>query len=352
MDGIRVVTYNILSSYLFAPDKYIGDDYREDWNIDDLDNITRLEVIMSKIKNEIEIGHDEHYGFSKTIICLQEVDIFSADIIEPFMLNLKYRFIYRHYGAKYSGYMGVAILLPMQMNIFHIDSFCLSEGKRWRSQQDTKYEKIVRKLSFGYIYSEKRYFGWENARYRKNIQLTVEVQMGESSFLISTVHLPCKFQYESVMLTYCALAMRHIFELSSDGSIPYILAGDFNIQPDSLCYRLITSGNIENEEIFQEEYPPSDVWRPEVVTFFNMVSAINANKGKEPEWTTKCHTNIFDYEPFQGCLDYIFVSRHWLITDSFGDHDDLERNLPNEEETSDHLLIWSEIMLDHNISMI
>lgn len=349
--SIRVVSYNILSSYLFKPRNFIGKDYREEWSIDNLDNRTRLNMIIEKLSKEIHNGFDKHFGFSKTVICLQEVDIHSADIIQVAMSKINYNFIYRAYGNRFNGYMGTALLIPLEMEVLSIDSFCLSEGKKWPSCKDTKLEKTLRYLSLGYIYPEKTYYGWNNAKYRKNIQLTAEIRSGDSTFLLSTVHLPCKFKYESVMLTYCTLAMEHLYNLSNScGNIPYILAGDFNVQPDLECYNMITTEHIDTisiDEIFEEEFPPSDLWRPYNVDFDKMTSSIAALKGKDPEWTTKCHTDIFDCEPFQGCLDYIFVSNDWSVANSFEEPEDLRRNLPNMEEPSDHLLMWTEVMLNY-----
>jgi mRNA deadenylase 3'-5' endonuclease subunit Ccr4 len=110
------------------------------------------------------------------------------------------------------------------------------------------------------------------------------------------------------------------------GTIPYILAGDFNIMPNSSHYQLLTTGTLDEND---STFPPPKYDMKWTVQSHAMDSAYammssssgddgggndNDNKeggeegGGEPEFTNYAHIQDQD-DPFIGTLDYIFLSK-------------------------------------------
>jgi hypothetical protein len=173
----------------------------------------------------------------------------------------------------------------------------------------------------------------------------------DGTFLISNYHMPCAFYAPPVMNIHAEMVARRVQMLASnlyttlqhqnDGpnktaadndngsggsgggieTIPYILAGDFNIMPNSSHYQLLTTGTLDENDI---TFPPPKYDMKWTVQSHAMDSAYammssssggggNDNEeggegGGEPEFTNYAH--IQDQEdPFIGTLDYIFLSK-------------------------------------------
>lgn len=127
---------------------------------------------------------------------------------------------------------------------------------------------------------------------------------------------------------------------------PYILAGDFNMKPDSGPYRLCTTGVIDptDQALCYPTPPahdPNHTWQPTLLESVRSAYASAANSHyKEPDFTN--HARAREDEPFIDTLDYIFVSSHGITVDSvlpLPHRDDVEGPFPNESEPSDHILI-------------
>jgi hypothetical protein len=101
--SVRVVSYNVLSSHLDHPSWF--------WTCkpEHLDATIRLEKIKMKLKAEIDQG---------SIICLQEVSLCWSGALHQFFAENNYHFITALYGSGFTGYMGVAIAIPLHK--YHI----------------------------------------------------------------------------------------------------------------------------------------------------------------------------------------------------------------------------------------
>ena len=140
-------------------------------------------------------------------------------------------------------------------------------------------------------------------------------------------------------------------------TIPYILAGDFNIMPESPHYKLLTTGSLDKSD---PTYPPAKFGVEWTIEAEAMDSAY-AEIGEEPEFTNYAH--IQDQEnPFIGTLDYIFLSRkskttriidekvagEWWKVNGVTKLPSVAESggpFPNAVEPSDHLLISADLEL-------
>ena len=132
------------------------------------------------------------------------------------------------------------------------------------------------------------------------------------------------------------------------------VAGDYNFQPDSSCYAMVTDGKLNKDH---EEYPKP----PEFDQSYDflakhkmkrMVSAMKEFNGVEPEMTNYSWVKPFNDsmkdEPFSGCLDYLFLSpKHFEVveTKELPSLDESGGPFPTEEEPSDHLMIRATLKL-------
>ena len=104
---------------------------------------------------------------------------------------------------------------------------------------------------------------WSMAQNRFNQLVTVKLQdkVTQKSFAIGNYHMPCAFYKPEVMTIHTDLAARHVQKLAStpkctEGdnkkqkvTMPYVLAGDWNIKPDGSSYRLLTTGKMDKGEL-------------------------------------------------------------------------------------------------------
>jgi len=130
--------------------------------------------------------------------------------------------------------------------------------------------------------------------------------------------------------------------------VPYVLAGDFNIQPDSSPYQLLTTGELPADHPQQPPARDFDAWRPVVPC--PLASAYAQRNGREPEFTNFAVTKFGGNEAFVGTLDYVFLSGGWR-TAAVKPLPELQQSLasksfPSATEPSDHVLIWADLELD------
>jgi mRNA deadenylase 3'-5' endonuclease subunit Ccr4 len=205
---------------------------------------------------------------------------------------------------------------------------------------------------------EKTIDPWEMSENRFNVLVSVALRHRHNNndnnnesggtFLISNYHMPCAFYAPPVMNIHAEMVARRVQMLASNlyttlyhqndgpnkttndagggniGTIPYILAGDFNIMPNSSHYQLLTTGILDEDDA---TFPPPKYDMKWTVQSHAMDSAYammsssgdggNDNDSKEggggegegePEFTNYAH--IQDQEdPFIGTLDYIFLSK-------------------------------------------
>ena len=154
-------------------------------------------------------------------------------------------------------------------------------------------------------------------------------------FCIANYHMPCAFFAPMVMTIHAEMVAKRTQELA--GEDPYILAGDFNILPESSTYTLLTTGELPRNDA---SYPTSKFgmeWRS---TIRGMKSAYAQHPHGEPDFTNYAHIRE-DENPFIGTLDYIFLSDNWKVRDvtPICHRNDANGPYPNADEPSDHVLI-------------
>ena len=335
MDNITVVTYNILTENyctgkVFQAPKYDPYILRPKY---------RYQRIVKKLGEFIE---------KKAIICLQEVTTKMASKLDIEFKNRAYNLYYHSYGKKENGYMGVAIAVPEKFTVKSIDRFRIADGKLWTSSLNTKpnfIASLLKTISFGYIdFTPKQYWSYKTAMYKWNFMLSIEIEYDtDKTLFVSTVHLPCAYKNPSVILTYAALTVQRIQKIADNS--PYILAGDFNIKPNTNEYKLITKGRCNMDEI-EKDYPPDDKWRPTKLKLKPMISSLKELNTEEPRFTNYSINSTFTDVPFKDTLDYIFTSNHFDHIEGFhGIKNSFDKFCPNKDEPSDHLLIWSTMKL-------
>ena len=211
---------------------------------------------------------------------------------------------------------------------------------------------------------EKTIDPWEMSENRFNVLVSVALRhrhnntnnnsnnVSDGTFLISNYHMPCAFYAPPVMNIHAEMVARRVQTLASNlyttlqhqndetnkttdnandddagggniGTIPYILAGDFNIMPNSSHYQLLTTGTLDEDD---STFPPPKYdmkWTVQshaMDSAYAMMSSSSGDGGGgndnnneeggvgEPEFTNYAH--IQDQEdPFIGTLDYIFLSK-------------------------------------------
>jgi 2',5'-phosphodiesterase len=343
---LRVVSYNLLSSHLATTTQY------PTLNPEHLDAKNRLPLVLNKLEKEIQSNQN-------VILCLQEVSYDWAGSLHTFLANRGYHLVTGSYGKKFNGYMGVCLAWPQDS--FVVEDVDISriadkrEGgwpvneeppllqKVW-SKLQTALDKPLRKLG---LVSGEDIDHWDMSERRFNVLVsaTLKEKASGQSFCIGTYHMPCAFYAPMVMTIHTDLAARHVQRLAeSHGSIPYILAGDFNIKPSDPCYRLLTTGEIDSTDPYHPSPKGGVEWKPSSI---NMASAYAVSDHGEPDFTN--YSRSRDNEPFIDTLDYIFLDKRWTVNGvlPIGKREESGGPFPNldKDEPSDHILIAADIEL-------
>jgi hypothetical protein len=149
--------------------------------------------------------------------------------------------------------------------------------------------------------------------------------------------MPCAFQFPQVMVLHAALCLQEVQRQA--GSLPYVLAGDFNFKPEDPMYALYQTGTIAKDDPAYPELPAADKWTPTLA--HPVQSAYRAVNGTEPEFTNYCISGG-NKTLFKATLDYCFFrgldAQAVLPLPSSEDFAAVV-SLPNEDEPSDHIKI-------------
>ena len=308
---MRVISYNILCSELSDPIRNNHCDPKF------LDSPHRLELLKQKLQVEIDRG---------SILCLQEVSTMWEGELQPFFQQQGYAFITSMYGHRKNGYMGIGIA-------YSLSTYTLMEYHNKRIS-DTVGLLTPKEELPSY---------WELALNRMNRMILLKLQnkiQSEETFWISNYHMPCMFDHIDVMLIHTTLVAQYIQQIADD--TPYILTGDFNSIPTSPMYQLLTTGYYRHltdngkEDSYQFLFP---------YQCCPMRSVYYEKNKVEPDFTNCSQINN---EPlFHETIDYIFVSKTWNIcrVDSLLKYSIELNPLPNETESSDHILIAAELYI-------
>eukprot|EP00586_Coscinodiscus_wailesii_P012213 CAMPEP_0172500430 /NCGR_PEP_ID=MMETSP1066-20121228/138109_1 /TAXON_ID=671091 /ORGANISM="Coscinodiscus wailesii, Strain CCMP2513" /LENGTH=289 /DNA_ID=CAMNT_0013274651 /DNA_START=477 /DNA_END=1346 /DNA_ORIENTATION=- len=210
---------------------------------------------------------------------------------------------------------------------------------------------VRRLFGFDKVPEKREIDHWDMAQNRHNVFLFARLRDKSTGadFAIGTYHMPCAFFAPMVMTIHAEMVVRRLRRLSNGAAC--VLAGDFNILPDSPTYRLITSGVLDRA-VESEDYP-SAKWGMEWVSGISgaegwMRSAYAVKEGREPDFTN--YAKIKEDDPFIGTLDYIFISDEWdvLEVDKIPHRNDVKGPLPNADEPSDHVLIAANLQITPN----
>jgi len=351
---VRVVSYNVLSSHLCAPDHFLR------CAPDALDPPQRLARIKTLLRPHLE---------EDAVICLQEVSAPWIGELTPFFEEAGYTFVTGSYGSPFNGYMGVSLAWPTaRFSSEEVAVTRVADTKSWpsppRSEEPPRSKLRVAlcgawaSLSTLWRAPQKRPFDvWSETRRRHNFLVSANLRCKRSGrrVSVSTYHMPCLFGSDAkvqVMTNHAALAAQQALRFAGEGT-PCVLAGDFNIKPADAPYKLLTTGTLPEEDPHMPPAAPhGDVWRPTLPK--PMRSAYVLASGSEPEFTNLAMTKFAKpgEPPFCETLDYIFVSDGWTVKavrplpskEAVLDKGGVE-SYPTLEEPSDHTMIWADLGL-------
>jgi mRNA deadenylase 3'-5' endonuclease subunit Ccr4 len=327
----RLITYNVLSSHLSEAD------YFKSCDPQNLNPELRLQKLLKKLTPEIE---------KKAIICLQEISTLWAGELHRFFAENNYYFITGLYGKPHNGYMGVGVAVPINSySILDVKIERLTDGRDWAGldQFEVKIRNFWQKIN--YFFNVKRTVQhpqyYAQTRLNQFIFITLKDKASQNKFSVANYHMPCIFFVPQVMTIHCAMIAQKIQQLAQENE--FILAGDFNIRPNSPQYKLLTTGKIEPSN---SNYPlllKNDPWQPDLQ--FPLKSAYFEAMGKEPDFTN--YAKVKDKTPFIDTLDYIWLSPNWQVKEvlPLPNKQEINSFLPNDLEPSDHILLGGEFIL-------
>eukprot|EP01061_Rhynchopus_euleeides_P029476 TRINITY_DN4829_c0_g1_i4.p1 TRINITY_DN4829_c0_g1~~TRINITY_DN4829_c0_g1_i4.p1 ORF type:complete len:363 (+),score=150.39 TRINITY_DN4829_c0_g1_i4:63-1151(+) len=328
---VRVVSYNVLSPALCSPSHFYT------CKEEDLAPETRLARVVS----QLDAATSE-----PAVVCLQEVAHKWAGPLHTYFANKGYHMVYASYGGSFSNYMGVALAWDTKQYTAKDVEIARVSG----TYNDWPKVAKVKPTFFSKLYAV--FFGetkatptpWQHAEWRKNevVLARLEGPQGER-FCVACYHMPCLFgspEKVQVMNIHSQLVADKLERFAAGD--PYLLVGDWNAQPDSSPYKLLTEGRLQAEH---PECPshPDGKWESKVAPLRSAYATAN---GKEPALTNFAESKMDPGNPFVGTLDYIFMSPQWKVAETH----DLpakvpESSYPTESEPSDHLLIAAKLRL-------
>lgn len=186
----------------------------------------------------------------------------------------------------------------------------------------------------------------------------------------ATTHISCRWQepYVQIMQTHALMLEVQALLVSENlASVPVVLTGDYNIQPDGGCYTYVTTGELEasHPHLQCNGIPgkaecaaskesvgvgsgtlgaPFTLPYPSPRHHLKLRSAYATALGAEPPFTNYAirHSHVFS-----GTLDYIFHTPATLTVESVLDTIPMdvaasEAALPNRRFPSDHLPLYAE----------
>lgn len=365
--SVRIVSYNVLSSHLASPDHFTQ------CRPQDLEFKNRVPRVLDALDAEINAAQKTE---RPAVFCLQEVSNSWAGQLHAFFANRNYHMLTGLYGKKFNDYMGVALAYPTasyktvfvdiaRLSDYRVGGWPRPPVSKETGLVSTAVKRVMALSTAGFVKgvelllqparqllrltaSEKPRDHWEMSENRFNILLTAclrrrdlegDADVKGGTFVISNYHMPCAFYAPPVMNIHAEMAARRCQDLASGD--PYILAGDFNLLPDSPHYELLTTGTLDRSDL---TYPAPKYGMEWSSSIAGMRSAYGISNHGEPDFTN--HAQIRDDEPFIGTLDYIFLSPGWEVSGvkSIPHRNDAGGPFPTEAEPSDHVLIAADLL--------
>ena len=189
------------------------------------------------------------------------------------------------------------------------------------------------------------------------------------AFWVGNYHMPCANFNPIIMKTHAEKVMKKIQALAAKASLnsttspfqkdEYVLAGDFNVSPDSPYYRLFTEGMFvddEDEVQIPVLFSGGEIGGTQKVDYDveNLIDIIKPMRSaymlcnkEEPEYSAFIHTTPME-RPFRKTVDYIFLSEGWCVNDvkPVPKIDFRNGPYPNVDEPSDHVMIAASLGLN------
>lgn len=325
--SVRIVSYNLLvpiyaqpEHYVKCQSKYLETDYR--WKL---------------IENELEREITQH---ENTIICLQELSITTLPMLELFLHRFKYSLHSNLYGTSSNGYMGVAIAVPISMNLTNVSYIKISD--RLRSVCKLHESSWAHRL-YQFVRSKfvpvSLFDSWETSMQRNNTLICLELNINGKKLYVGTYHMPCLYKDRGSMAIHSSMVKDVMFELAEGNDL--ILTGDFNIKPSDLEYRALTE-----QDYCNTNFPMSNnyeiLYRPNVKQVFK--SAYQVKNGSEPIYTNFSYTE--HTSTFCETLDYIFFSGQLKVESVLElPEQPISESYPDENHPSDHIMIAATFQL-------
>lgn len=330
-DTIKIITYNILSSSLCSPTHHTSCDPEH------LHPDKRMPKIQGILEKVMKVN---------TIICLQEVSRKQEEDLQPFFHLNDYTFIVSHYSKEKNGYMGVGIAFPHdKFTLRDTRIVRVADGKKWvQKPKPGKWSKVLTDaLTAIGILGRPEIDPLEYAQHRQNtmVALHLKTKRNYNKFWVSTYHMPCAYRTPLVMTIHAALVAQAIQRIAGDK--PYILVGDFNLKPIDEQYKMLTTGELnDNNPVYF--LPKGDNWLPTVLP---MKSAYKELNGVEPYFTNYAQPR--GRPVFIECLDYIFYNGLEVVNCCIlPKRSDVNGPLPNAGHPSDHIPIGAAFQIETN----
>lgn len=317
---VKIATFNVLSN------SYCNKETYPSYPSEALNNKLRWQKIEKVLVTLMDEG---------VFICLQEVCEYIRAKLEVLVRQHEYSMVATNYDHFFSGYMGVATLYPSKYKL--IDCQFIRPANLVRKYITAETEPSSNGWFWDIFYAKKeKVCEWYNKiSKRNNVLLALTFRDDDEDFTIANYHAPCVYRCQKSMCVVAACLLKAMNDFKSD---KVYLAGDFNIQPDSLPYLIITRGGFwtDNDDLLQLR---SDIDKMELKF---MESAYKKIHQTEPEVTCKADTCIRGVpNSFEGCLDYIFYR------DINGRYDPIDMEIAPEENIlmpninwpSDHKLL-------------
>jgi len=358
--SIRVVQYNVLAPKLCDEDDFTKSEGHCDEEI-------RWDRILKKLTPEIE---------KKSIIVLQEVGRKWGGRFTTFFNSKQYRFIYQGHGNEYSDFMGQAIAFHESFELLDtrfLSPFC-SDSTNFEDVELPKpmsgylpacviaasalaaqfflpsRSSQIATASLSSFFFTSLYFHLQEknrplSKYHidtdirisvgarsRDVMPMVKLKANDSEFWVATNHMPCKFKNPPLMTVYTALTAKAVQDVAQND--PYILAGDFNQDPATDAYKLLTEGSKAKLELDVAQFLPET----------QPMRSAYAVASEEPEYTNYCERLLFG--EFVGTLDFIWLSRQWGVV-SVDPVPDIDcESWPSKTEPSDHCMIAANLKLE------
>lgn len=327
----------------------------------DLVQATRAQRLQDRLNSEVK---------QDAIIGIQELSQTWASSLLPFFFRENYHVITANYGPKGSDYMGVAIAWPAKLyEALETRVEKLSDVGKWpqtKKQSTLNWILSLPSLFLNLFRTPKETFDpWQSARGRSNQIAMVRLRDRETgvTFWVASYHMPCLFgsaEKRQTMVMHSYLALKTLQSKADRTGDPYVLLGDFNLQPGQSSYKLITEGKLDQADEDFPKLPASatddlrELWAMKDLK--PMRSAYAVVNGSEPEFTNHAWQHRLDskqsedsVQSFTETLDYIFLSEKWKAESvrplpskaSLGNI----KSFPTASEPSDHIMLGARISL-------